>query len=278
MNLIGKEVAHKIFGIGKIVAQAHEHFNVKFVNEEKRFQYPLAFEGFLVLLDDDLNQELLKEIAFIKDEIKKVAEETVKNNQNTKMSDTKKTGSYKKEHKQSKEMISIHKNCFNYLINYQKEHKDFYFIPRKVNNQNRLEEGYYFIGNEHYLMITFWYGGDGVEKIHNINFGITESEECYIEISSRDDENKAKYLRDVVRILEEKQHYKFDEIKENKWRLDYAKGLSYLEVLESFILIEKSIIDEYIKLNSGIGIEAANKEMDSKYVKRILDMQMHKDL
>ena len=87
---------------------------------------------------------------------------------------------------------------FYYLVQYQHEHKDCYFVPRKKNTFGRLDLNYYFIGNETYLMITFWDGGDQNEKIHNINFGIEDDGHCFIEISSNDREERGIYLEKLV--------------------------------------------------------------------------------
>ena len=280
MDLVNKQVSHKKYGIGTIEAQNDNHLTVKFANEVKKFQYPIAFESFLQMLDQTLN-DVLTQAAILKleeqkrDEVKRVTDKLLEMSLSTKSSPVMKTGRKKLERDldRSKDILSIHQNCFDFLINYQKEHNDFYFIPRKMNNSNRLDDGYYFIGNNAYLMISFWVGGDGIEKIHNFNFGITENEDCFFEISSRDNEKKANHLRELVGILEKKHNYKFDEVKVNKWRLEYDENLPYLEGLESFIDNEKVIIDEYLRANNDTGIVIANQETHEKYVKKILDKQ-----
>lgn len=279
MDLTNMKVSHKKFGIGTIEEHDSGVITVKFANETKKFQYPLAFERFLELLDATHSKELEQEIEvkkekIVNDEMKKIAEILLEIAENVQSTTSKKSRGSKpvSDINRSKDILSIHQICFDFLIDYQKEHKDFYFVPRKVNNNNRLKDGYYFIGNDSYLMISFWNGGDGIEKIHNINFGITESGDCFIEISSRDSEKKAGHLRELVRILEEKNHYKFDEVKVNKWRFDYSESLPYLNVLESFIENEKAVIDEYLRMNKDADIRMANQKMHDKYVKKILNM------
>ena len=46
------------------------------------------------------------------------------------------------------DILQIHKNCLDFLLDWQAEHDDFYFVPRKINNKNRLEQGMYFRGND----------------------------------------------------------------------------------------------------------------------------------
>lgn len=279
MDLTNMQVSHKKFGIGTVEEHDFEVITVKFVNEIKKFQYPLAFERFLELLDathrNELEQELeIKKEEIKNDEMKKTAEMLLEISEKVQSTAVKKSRGPKpaREANSSNEILSIHRACFDFLIDYQKEHKDFYFVPRKVNNNNRLNDGYYFIGNDDYLMISFWNGGDKKEKIHNLNFGITESGNCFLEISSRDSEKKAEHLRELVRILEEKNHFKFDEVRVNKWRFDYSEGLPYLNVLEGFIRNEKAVIDEYLRMNEDAEIGMANQEMHDKYVLRILNM------
>jgi len=278
MDLMNKQVSHKKFGAGTVEGHDAGIITVRFGNETKKFQYPLAFESFLELTDADLSKEIKEAIELKKEEMRK--EEMMKADlrqsklaqkaQNTAAAKSSKP----KPSNRSSEILSIHKSCLDFLISYQNEHKDFYFVPRRMNRNNRLDDGYYFIGNDDYLMVSFWNGGDGIEKIHNLNFGITKSGTCFMEISSRDSEIKAGHLRELVRILEEKNHCRFDEVKVNKWRLDYADGLPYLEVLEGFINNEKAAIDEYLKMNEDAGIELANQELHDKYVKKIIEKQM----
>jgi len=277
MDLKNMKVLHKKFGIGTIVEHDFGIITVLFANETKQFQYPLAFDGFLQLMGSDYIKELEQAIELKKEEIKN--NEIEKNKERLSEIDEKiqsittaKSRGPKpnRDINRNKEIISIHQSCFDYLLDYQKDHKNCYFVPRKINNNNRLDDGYYFIGNDNYLMISFWNGGDKKEKIHNLNFGINESGKCFFEISSRDSEKKADHLRKIVAILEEKNLYKFDEVKVNKWRLDFSESLSYLTVLESFIVNEKNVIDEYLRTNKDTGIAIANQEMHDKYVKKII--------
>ena len=67
MNLIGQKVKHASLGVGTIVEIPKEQYiKVKFANKEMLFQCPQAFEKFLVAEDDNLQEELIKEIEGIK--------------------------------------------------------------------------------------------------------------------------------------------------------------------------------------------------------------------
>ena len=70
-----------------------------------------------------------------------------------------------------REMIweKVQRQYVDFLLDWQAEHDDFYFVPRKINNKNRLEQGMYFRGNDDYMVLTFWDNADSKEFIYNIN-------------------------------------------------------------------------------------------------------------
>lgn len=61
MQIIGEKVTHRAFGVGIITSMDNNHIAVRFDNikEEKKFQYPDAFEKFLKFSKDDLQIEAL---------------------------------------------------------------------------------------------------------------------------------------------------------------------------------------------------------------------------
>ena len=164
---------------------------------------------------------------------------------------------------------NVHKDCLDYLLKYQIDHKNFYFVPRKRNNKNRLEEGMYFIGNDEYLQITFWEGSDSKEKIYNIALVINNKMETFIEMSCRDNEERAVYTNNLAIVLSVETSRKFDLIKENKWRCYYPTGTAYLNALSDFIMKVKPIVDDYLLKNTASGITLASKETDDEYVKKL---------
>ncbi|GKX31353.1 hypothetical protein SH1V18_38330 [Vallitalea longa] len=166
----------------------------------------------------------------------------------------------------SNNILEMHAKCWDYLINIQKIDKTFYFAPRKINNLNRLEQGYFFLGNDDYLDISFWDGSDTIEKIHNIAWGVKSNGRCFISISSKDNANKVKYLEELVHILNQRTGNDFCHIKETKWWYEYPEEVYFLDSLQSFLNKEKPIIDEYIKRHKEIGINMLNSEFNKQYV------------
>jgi len=273
MNLINKKVAHNSFGEGVITNVTDKYVTVEFENEEKTFQYPICFDLFLKILDQDLNGKVAEQIEVLKEGIEeervKLEEKRLDDENQLMMSHPVKRN-LNKVKKQKMDLLAIHSKCFDYLINYKKTQEDFYFLPRQSNNRNRLDEGYYFIGNSKYLLITFWKGIDSLEKIYNINFGIEQTGQCYIELSARDNPEKAKYFAKLAQVLEEKLHSPYNEVKIGKLRRNYPIKISYMEALDSFILNEKEIIDDFIKMHSGMGMKFIDNETYNKAIQKII--------
>lgn len=169
-------------------------------------------------------------------------------------------------------ILEMHAKCWDYLINIQKADSSFYFVPRKINKLHRLEQGYFFIGNDEYMQVSFWRGGDSYEKIHNISWGVDDDGLCFIEISAKDDADRAIYLAALVSILEQKTGVTYHDLKKGKWRYVYPKDIFYLDTLQSFIDSEKPIIDEYIREHLESGISMLDKEFNERYVLK----QLHK--
>lgn len=168
------------------------------------------------------------------------------------------------------DLLEVHRDCLNYLLDYQSEHEGFYFVPRRINNAKKLESGMYFLGSDKYMMISFWDGEDAKERVHNISFGILNTGVAYIEMSSCDKEYRAEYLEQLVDLLESRLSPQYTFLKAGKWTYSYPETMDYIDALESFIKNEKPIIDDFIKSNPKSGIQMLSKEFDDKYVKTLL--------
>ncbi|MFB4322709.1 hypothetical protein RB298_10265, partial [Priestia sp. BR_2] len=170
----------------------------------------------------------------------------------------------------TKNILDMHSKCWDLLINIQLNDDSFYFVPRKINNANRLEQGYFFIGDAKYLLISFWNGGDTLEKIHNISWGVENNGKSFIELSAKDDANKAKFLSEMVPLLEQKTEINFKELSKWKWKYYYPKHSFYLDTLQSFIRNQKPIIDKFIRDNH-CGIKMLDQEFNEKHVLKLIN-------
>lgn len=167
----------------------------------------------------------------------------------------------------------IHRKCLDFLLNYQLQAENFYFVPRKINNKNRLQEGMYFRGNEFYMVLSFWDSNDTKEFIYNINFSVDYKGQSSIELSCRDDDVKLVHITAIKELLESRgKDFKETKFKKNKaarWRYFYPNEIYYLDALQDFITKDKTIIDNYIITHQECGIALADKNLDDKYVKTL---------
>ena len=165
------------------------------------------------------------------------------------------------------DIIEMHRNCRDFLLKWQLEHEDFYFIPRR-NNKGRRDKGMYFCGSEDYIVLTFWKGSDKDDYIYLINWDCNTSGEVSITLCCRDDQEKLPHIIAVKNMIEETGK-SFDKISANKWKWHYPSYMEYIETLEDFVKHEKPMIDKYLRAHPESGIPLADEEIDNKYVKTL---------
>lgn len=166
------------------------------------------------------------------------------------------------------DILDIHKVCLDFLLDCQLKDDTFFFVPRKINNKNRLEQGMYFRGNEDYLVLSFWDSADTKEFIYNINWSCDTNGISSIELSCRDNDAALPYVKAVKELLESTEKT-FKETKLNRWRYFYPESEHYLNTLQDFILYDKPRIDAYLSNHPESNIPLANKETNEKYVKTL---------
>lgn len=171
------------------------------------------------------------------------------------------------------DILEIHRNCLDFLLEWQAEHKAFYFVPRKNNRDNKLDKGLYFRGTDgdnSYMALTFWDATDKDKRLYIINWQY-EQGETFIVISCRHGANKDKlpYVREIIRIIEAKGK-KFEEKDDGKmWVFHYPSGSYYLDNLHDFIENDKPLIDQYLSAHPESGIPLADKKINDKYIKAL---------
>lgn len=163
-------------------------------------------------------------------------------------------------------IVRTHEKILDHLLRLRKTDNGLYFVPRKINNKERLDKGYWFLGNEYYLNLSFWNGEDWKEKIHNIGFVVLKNKTSYIEFSAQDSPDKAKFLAKLATKLG---GFK-KEGNKNKWFKHYS-GTNFIESLEDFIANSKPTIDKLITREKPAGIKMLDKTFFNKYGKRIIE-------
>ena len=166
------------------------------------------------------------------------------------------------------DILDVHKDCLDFLLECQINDDKFFFVPRKINNKNRLEQGMYFRGNENYLVLSFWDSADTKEFIYNINWSCDTDGASSIELSCRDNDDVLPYVIAIKDLLKSSGK-DFIETKKNRWRFFYPPNMHYLTTLQDFITHEKVLIDKYLIKHPESGIPLANSETNEKYVKAL---------
>lgn len=137
-------------------------------------------------------------------------------------------------------IIDIHQDVFELLELERLQNPNLHYKPRQRNNFDRLSKGYWFIGDDKYLMVGFSEGGDQHEKVHNIGFVVLESEVSYLELSAQDNKDDAVFLENIATKLGMHQMGK-----KNKWQKYYIDD-DYKKSLHYFIVNDLPIINSAI--------------------------------
>lgn len=154
------------------------------------------------------------------------------------------------------DILRIHEKVLDYLLNKRKKNSDLFFATRKINKGGRLDKGYWFLGNDNYVNISFWEGIDWKEKINNIGFVIDKEGYSSIELSAQDSPRKVRFLENVAKSFDGFYKHK----SKNKWFKENTDR-NYIKNLEYFIANEKPIIDKLIDRENPYGI----KKIDTSY-------------
>ncbi len=150
----------------------------------------------------------------------------------------------------------MHEDVFNYLNSWSEQARSRnseinpFFYMRNVRDE-RFMKGYWFPGNESYLCISFWAGGDSINKTPNIYFEINEKLGCRLIIVAKDSESKYAYFEKLVEELTYADNIQFTSSKKSKiWIKQLSNKCNHWNTtLEEFTLNDKRRIDEYIDKN-----------------------------
>jgi len=147
----------------------------------------------------------------------------------------------------------VHEVVFNFLNTWSEQSRtrnneiNPYFYMRSVKD-DRFKRGYWFPGNDSYLCVSFWAGGDSFHKTPNIYFDIHEKYGCRVLIVSKDSDSKYRYFLKLVDSLNSADTIKYIANKRVKiWIKQLSNNwLDWQKQLGIFIIKDKRIIDKYI--------------------------------
>jgi len=137
----------------------------------------------------------------------------------------------------------IHQKIFIYLIGIHNREKDFFFGLRQLNRDARLEKGYWFLGNDKYVAVSFWAGNDDKTKSPRTSFCISETGGTYLEIKRTGKQNDF-FTPDFFSSL----NFKGGDISSTTARKFYSEfDVDYMASLQSFIENDKAVIDKFVE-------------------------------
>ncbi|MGH1336267.1 MAG: AAA family ATPase [Aureispira sp.] len=141
----------------------------------------------------------------------------------------------------------IHQKSFTFLHKKFQEDRSFTFHLRTRNNDNRLEKGYFFLGNEHYCAISFWSGRDWKNKTNSIYLDLHAGGYTRLILTAKDSVEKAIFLQQVADLIGATQ-VKQKGGNRPVWIKTYSENWerNYTNVLEKFVRQDKEIIDAQI--------------------------------
>ncbi len=136
------------------------------------------------------------------------------------------------------DILELNEQVYQYLHG-----KDLTYTYRKSNYASRLDQGYWFYGNENYLAISFWSGMDWKNRTPNIIFVITYVGSIYLEINVSDSDRKREFVTDEIAG---QLHMELDGRRFKKWYRSDCDQFEALEELEHFLLNDKRQIDNIL--------------------------------
>lgn len=167
----------------------------------------------------------------------------------------------------SEKIALIHEEVFQYLLDLHELDNNFLFLPRKYNNKNRFESGYWFIGDDVYLMPSFWQGGDVLRKIHHIGFTILNNGRSYLQLSSKKETRVLPIFKEIIKsipgIVPDKSPSAI-----NRW-YKFSNSNDYMYELRKFLEHDKLVIDKIVKRNKIEQLRMIEPSEFQKYINNI---------
>ncbi len=166
---------------------------------------------------------------------------------------------------------TIHETVLNHLLKYGQV--GFTVRTKDKRNEDKLNKGYWFLGNDGFLSVSFWNSRDWRNKTHNIFFAINSKKDCWIEFVDKDGGEKALFFEEISLALGLKRlKTKRNEEDRFLWKKEYTNGGDYLKSLDEFLKKDKPIIDAFIQAKGKTALFPAISQQDfNENLKHILE-------
>jgi predicted ATPase len=136
----------------------------------------------------------------------------------------------------------------------------------RTQKDERFKKGYWFPGNEDYLCISFWAGGDSHNKTPNVYFEISKNHGIRVILVAKDSEAKQTYFSNMIASFNASFNpmmwyvtQKNDKMFVKTYSNDFK---DYLKYLETFLKEDKILIDKYLESHRQIESEDFVSQFD----------------
>ncbi|QQT55339.1 AAA family ATPase [Sphingobacterium multivorum] len=168
----------------------------------------------------------------------------------------------------------LHNEVFNHLYKHYQEDEDFRFTLRQINRDSKLEKGFWFLGSEEYLSLSFWSGTDWKTQSPIIAFVVFKDGTSKVEINDKEHVLKNLGIREEICYALGLDESTIEYVKSD--RLRYSDD--YITSLAEFIRYEKPKVDQVLLSistvqNSKNRLDFIEKKYFQKSLNRILDYQ-----
>jgi predicted ATP-binding protein involved in virulence len=157
----------------------------------------------------------------------------------------------KSENMTEPEIAKLHNELYDYLKQIHEKDPDFRFRLRRINNQNRLNKGYWFNGNDRYLETSFWDYTDNLHATPVIRLVChfeKNKKKWSCQFVGRDSKERAAYFKKMATTLGD-----FSTDEEDRmpvWKKELKNAFThFLKPLEKFIETDKKRIDAFLNQN-----------------------------
>lgn len=169
------------------------------------------------------------------------------------------------------EITKLHEEIYLFLQQQREQNPDFYFLLRDSDAHSRLSKGYWFWGNNDYLVISFWKRKDTKKDYRNIALYIEKDGTSTLRFSATDDEQKAKILKTIASFIPNMKAAKEEGQEMAVWEKRY-ETTDYITNIQDFIENRKPAIDAILALSQAemlASFEPVNADSFTKNIDRI---------
>ncbi|MEM8523241.1 MAG: hypothetical protein AAGG68_01295 [Bacteroidota bacterium] len=168
--------------------------------------------------------------------------------------------------------LKLHEETLQFL-----ENQGIFFSTRRINRNQKLTDGYWFLGNDQYMNISFWNGHDSDRKTNNIGFEVNiDNGKVHLYLTSRSNILKAELLKEIALMIGAKRG-----TQKNQWIKNYDVTNhsidEFLDALKEFMKKDKVIIDSLIESKLNPPITFIDSGLYQKMIRKIDQYRNEKD-